>query len=148
MFLKGVCFYSMSELYRFGISLEKNLIDAFDKHIKSRKYQNRSEAIRDLIREELVQKKWTEGGVVAGAIVMTYDHHKRELVNRMLDIQHDFQGTILSTQHVHLDHHHCLEVIAVRGKARDVERLSTTLKALVGVKHLSLSISATGEESD
>ncbi|NLG17910.1 MAG: nickel-responsive transcriptional regulator NikR [Fibrobacter sp.] len=138
----------MSELYRFGISLEKNLIDAFDKHIKSRKYQNRSEAIRDLIREELVQKKWTEGGVVAGAIVMTYDHHKRELVNRMLDIQHDFQGTILSTQHVHLDHHHCLEVIAVRGKARDVERLSTTLKALVGVKHLSLSISATGEESD
>jgi CopG family nickel-responsive transcriptional regulator len=138
----------MSELYRFGISLEKNLIDAFDKHIKSRKYQNRSEAIRDLIREELVQKKWTEGGVVAGAIVMTYDHHKRELVNRMLDIQHDFQGTILSTQHVHLDHHYCLEVIAVRGKARDVERLSSTLKALVGVKHLSLSISATGEESE
>ena len=138
----------MSELYRFGISLEKNLIDAFDKHIKSRKYQNRSEAIRDLIREELVQKKWTEGGVVAGAIVMTYDHHKRELVNRMLDIQHDFQSTILSTQHVHLDHHYCLEVIAVRGKARDVERLSSTLKALVGVKHLSLSISATGEESE
>jgi len=138
----------MRELYRFGISLEKSLIDAFDKHIKSRKYHNRSEAIRDLIREELVQKKWTEGGVVAGAIVMTYDHHKRELVTKMLDIQHDFQGTILSTQHVHLDHHHCLEIIAVRGKARDVERLSTSLKALVGVKHLSLSISQSGDETD
>jgi CopG family nickel-responsive transcriptional regulator len=79
---------------------------------------------------------------------MTYDHHKRELVSKMLDIQHDVQHTILSTQHVHLDHHHCLEVIAVKGKARNVERLSTSLKALVGVKHLSLSISATGEESD
>jgi len=136
----------MSDLYRFGISLEQSLIDAFDKHIKTRNYRNRSEAIRDLIREELVQKKWTEGGVVAGAIVMTYDHHKRELVSKMLDIQHDAHDTILSTQHVHLDHHHCLEVIAVKGKARDVERLSTSLKALVGVKHLSLSISASVED--
>ena len=132
----------MGDLYRFGVSLEKSLIDAFDKHIKASNYRNRSEAIRDLIREELVQEKWTEGGVVAGAVVMTYDHHKRELVSKMLDIQHDFHDTIISTQHVHLDHHHCLEVIAVRGKAREVERLSTSLKALVGVKHLSLSISA------
>ncbi|NLD99754.1 MAG: nickel-responsive transcriptional regulator NikR [Fibrobacter sp.] len=138
----------MAELYRFGVSLEKNLIDAFDRHIKTQNYSNRSEAIRDLIREELVEKKWTEGGIVAGAIVMTYDHHKRELVNKMLDIQHDFHNTILSTQHVHLDHHHCLEVIAVKGKAREVENLSNSLKALVGVKHLSLSISATGDETD
>ena len=135
----------MSNLYRFGISLEKSLIDAFDKHIKAQNYQNRSEAIRDMIREELVQKKWTEGGDVAGAIVMTYDHHKREVVNKMLDIQHDFQNNIVSTQHVHLDHHYCLEVIAVKGKARDIERLSSSLKALVGVKHLNLSISATAE---
>jgi len=138
----------MSDLYRFGISLEKQLIDAFDKHIRSRNYRNRSEAIRDLIREDLIQRKWIEGGPVAGAVVMTYDHHKRELVNKMLDIQHEYGSIILSTQHVHLDHHHCLEVIAVRGKAREVERLSNTLKALVGVKHLSLSISATGGESE
>jgi len=136
----------MSDLYRFGVSLEKSLIDAFDKHIKAKNYENRSEAIRDLIREKLVEKKWAEGGVVAGAIIMTYDHHKRELVGTMLDIQHDFQSTIISTQHVHLDHHHCLEVIAVKGKARDVERLSTRLKALVGVKHLNLSISAASGE--
>jgi CopG family nickel-responsive transcriptional regulator len=136
----------MSDLYRFGISLEKPLIDAFDTHIKAQNYQNRSEAIRDLIREDLVKQKWTAGGTVAGAIVMTFDHHKRELVSKMLDIQHEYQPTIISTQHVHLDHHHCLEVIAVKGKARDVEKLSTQLKALVGVKHLSLSISAFGEE--
>ncbi|HEX3020410.1 MAG TPA: nickel-responsive transcriptional regulator NikR [Chitinispirillaceae bacterium] len=137
----------MSDLYRFGVSLDKSLIDTFDKIIQAENYQNRSEAIRDLIREKLIQKKWTLGGTVAGAIVMTYDHHKRELVNKMLDIQHDHHDTILSTQHVHLDHHHCLEVIAVRGKARNVELLANSLKSLVGVKHVSLTISSTGEES-
>ena len=135
----------MSDLYRFGISLEKGLIEAFDRHIEERHYQSRSEAIRDLIREELVRKGWAEGGLVAGAIVMTYDHHKRELANRVLDIQHDFHATIISTQHVHLNHHDCLEVIAVRGQAERVEELAASLKALVGVKHLSLSISAAEE---
>ncbi len=84
--------WHMAGLYRFGISLEKALINAFDKHITAQKYKNRSEAIRDLIREELTRKKIAEGGVVAGAVVMTYDHHKRELVNTLLDIQHDFQA--------------------------------------------------------
>lgn len=135
----------MSDLYRFGISLEKGLIEAFDRHIEAKHYQSRSEAIRDLIREELVRKGWAEGGLVAGAIVMTYDHHKRELANRVLDIQHDFHATIISTQHVHLNHHDCLEVIAVRGEAERVEELAASLKALVGVKHLSLSISAAEE---
>ncbi|NTV25833.1 MAG: nickel-responsive transcriptional regulator NikR [Chlorobiaceae bacterium] len=132
----------MSDLYRFGISLDRELIEAFDRHIAEQRYQSRSEAIRDLIREELVTKKWTEGGIVAGAIVMTYDHHKRELVNKLLDIQHDFHDIIISTQHVHLDHGNCLEVIAVRGNASQVLELSTALKVLVGVKHLDLSISA------
>lgn len=132
----------MSDLYRFGISLDRELIEAFDRHIAEQRYQSRSEAIRDLIREELVTKKWTEGGIVAGAIVMTYDHHKRELVNKLLDIQHDFHDIIISTQHVHLDHGNCLEVIAVRGNASQMLELSTALKVLVGVKHLDLSISA------
>jgi CopG family nickel-responsive transcriptional regulator len=132
----------MSDVYRFGVSLEKTLINAFDKHIESQRYKSRSEAIRDLIREELVRKKWTEGGAVAGAIVMTYDHHKRELVAKLLDIQHDFHDLIISTQHVHLDHHNCLEVIAVKGNAADVEKLSTELKVMTGVKHVSLSVSA------
>jgi CopG family nickel-responsive transcriptional regulator len=132
----------VSDLYRFGISLDRELIEAFDRHIKAQGYQSRSEALRDLIREELLQKTRLEGGLVAGAIVMTYDHHKRELVNRLIDIQHDFHDLIISTQHVHLDHENCLEVIAVKGNAPQIEQLSSALKVLVGVKHLSLSLSS------
>ncbi|HHE31058.1 MAG TPA: nickel-responsive transcriptional regulator NikR [Chlorobaculum parvum] len=132
----------MSDLYRFGISLDRELIEAFDRHIKAQGYQSRSEALRDLIREELLRKTTAEGGLVAGAIVMTYDHHKRELVNRLIDIQHDFHDLIISTQHVHLDHENCLEVIAVKGNAPDIEKLSSALKVLVGVKHLDLSLSS------
>jgi CopG family nickel-responsive transcriptional regulator len=128
----------MPGLYRFGISLEQSLIDAFDTHIAARNYKNRSEAIRDLIREELTRKK-------AGAIVMTYDHHKRELVNRLLDIQHDYQPLIISTQHVHLDHHHCLEIIAVRGKAREIERLANSIRSQIGVKQVSMSMATAGD---
>ncbi|MBN2038192.1 MAG: nickel-responsive transcriptional regulator NikR [Chitinispirillaceae bacterium] len=134
----------MPDLYRFGVSLDKKLIDAFDRHIAARNYENRSEAIRDLIREELTRKKMIEGGVVAGAIVMTYDHHKRDLVNRLLDIQHDYQSLIISTQHVHLDHHHCLEIIAVRGKARDIERLADSIRSHIGVKQVSMSVTTAG----
>ncbi|HBC89148.1 MAG TPA: nickel-responsive transcriptional regulator NikR [Lentisphaeria bacterium] len=136
----------MSKLYRFGISLEKPLIDAFDKHIRKQNYQNRSEAIRDLIRNELVQKQWKEGGIVAGVIVMNYNHHKRELVSRMLDIQHDFQGLIISTQHIHLTHHDCLEIIATKGKASEIGDLASRLKALIGVKHVNLSITSVGDD--
>jgi len=132
----------VSDLYRFGISLDRELIEAFDRHIKGQGYQSRSEALRDLIRNELLRKTTAEGGLVAGAIVMTYDHHKRELVNRLIDIQHDFHDLIISTQHVHLDHENCLEVIAVKGNAPDIEKLSSALKVLVGVKHLDLSLSS------
>jgi CopG family transcriptional regulator, nickel-responsive regulator len=132
----------VSDLYRFGISLDRELIEAFDRHIKAQGYQSRSEALRDLIREELLRKTTTEGGLVAGAIVMTYDHHKRELVNRLIDIQHDYHDLIISTQHVHLDHENCLEVIAVKGNAPQIEQLSSALKVLVGVKHLDLSLSS------
>lgn len=132
----------MNDLYRFGISLEKQLIEAFDKHIELQNYRNRSEAIRDLIRKELSQQTVTEGGTVAGAIIMTYNHHKRELVNKLLDIQHNFQPTIISTQHIHLDHHHCLEILAVKGKSHDVEKLANSLKSQIGVKQVELSLSA------
>ena len=137
----------MSKLYRFGVSLEKTLIDAFDSHIRKQDYQNRSEAIRDLIRNELVKKQWAEGGIVAGVIVMTYNHHKRELVSKMLDIQHDFQELVISTQHIHLTHHNCLEIIAAKGKAARIEQLASKLKSLVGVTHVNLSISSLGDEN-
>jgi CopG family nickel-responsive transcriptional regulator len=134
----------MSDLYRFGVSLEKDLIEKFDDHIKNQDYKNRSEAIRDLIRAELVKKQWLCDNEVAGAVTVSYDHHKRELVNTLIDIQHDFQKVVICTQHIHIDHHNCLEILAVRGKAKDIEKLTSLLKSQVGVKHVALSMSATG----
>jgi len=134
----------MSDLVRFGISLEKSLLDNFDDLIKRRRYTNRSEAIRDLIRQELLKKEWEEDREVAGAITFIYDHHQRDLLNKIIDAQHDSQDIIQSSQHIHLDHHNCLEIVAVKGKPRAVSRLADTLKALKGVRHGSLSVSGTG----
>ncbi|MEW6087924.1 MAG: nickel-responsive transcriptional regulator NikR [bacterium] len=136
----------MAGLIRFGISLEKELSDKFDRLIREKKYTNRSEAIRDLIREELVKKEWQEDKEVAGAITLIYDHHKRELINKIVDVQHDFQKIIISTQHIHLDHHNCLEIIAIKSNPKEVQKLTDTLKSAKGVKHVSLSMSSTGKE--
>lgn len=136
----------MASLVRFGISLEKDLLSHFDSHLKGKKYTNRSEAIRDLIREDLVKKQWQEGKEIAGAITVIYDHHKRELVNKLMDIQHDFGGIIISTQHIHLDHHCCLEIIAVKGKPKEAQELVDTLKAVKWVKHATLSMSSMGKD--
>jgi len=112
--------------------------------IKEKKYTNRSEAFRDLIRKELVKEQWKSGREVAGAITLLYNHHKRELVNRLMDIQHDFGRMIISSQHVHLDHDNCLEVITVKGAPVQAKRLADSLKSVKGVKHGTLSMSATG----
>jgi CopG family nickel-responsive transcriptional regulator len=138
----------MSDLVRFGVSLEKRLLEKFDRIIRQRKYTNRSEAIRDLIRQELVRKEWGEDREVAGAITFVYDHHKRELVNRVIDIQHDFQKVIISTQHIHLDHDNCLEIVAVRGKASEIEQIADLLKAVKGVRHGTLSMASIGKETE
>ncbi len=136
----------MAQLVRFGVSLEKALLIHFDSHLKEKKYTNRSEAIRDLIREDLIRKQWREGSEIAGTITMIYDHHRRELLNKLTDIQHDFGGVIISTQHIHLDHHNCLEIIAVKGKPKLAQDLADTLKAVKWVKHVALSMSSTGKE--
>ncbi|OPY67966.1 MAG: putative nickel-responsive regulator [Syntrophorhabdaceae bacterium PtaU1.Bin034] len=134
----------MSDLFRFGVSLEKSLLEKFDRYIRERNYTNRSEAFRDLIRQELVKKEWIEGEDVAGAITLIYDHHRKDLLNKITDIQHDYQKFIISTQHIHLDHDNCLEIVAVRGNSVDVQRLADVLKSLKGVKHATLSMSSTG----
>lgn len=136
----------MAELVRFGVSLEKELLDKFDRHIKSKNYSNRSGAFRDLIRQELVAKEWLEGKDIAGAITLVYNHHKRELVNFLTDIQHDFSKIIISTQHIHLDHDNCLEIVVVRGTPKEAQKLADTLKSVKGVKHGTLSMSTTGRE--
>jgi len=135
----------MSGLVRFGVSLDKELLKKFDLYIKEKNYSNRSEAFRDLIRQELIKKEWETGKDVAGAITLVYDHHQRELLNKITDLQHDFQGVIISTQHVHLDHDNCLEIVAVRGKPQEVRKLAETLKAIKGIKHGTLSMSSTGK---
>jgi len=136
----------MSKVVRFGVSLDKELLDKFDRLIKEKKYSNRSEAIRDLIRENLVKREWIEGKEVAGAITLVFDHHKRDLVNILTDIQHDFYQIIISSQHIHLDHSNCLEIIVVRGKPAEVQELTNQLKSNVGVKYGTLSIATTGKE--
>jgi CopG family nickel-responsive transcriptional regulator len=135
----------MSGLFRFGVSLDKALLDKFDRYIRERNYSNRSEAFRDLIRQELVKKEWQEGDDVAGAITLIYDHHRKDLLNKITDLQHDFQSIIISTQHIHLDHDNCLEIVAVRGRPQEVIKLADTLKSIKGVKHCTLSMSSTGE---
>ena len=136
----------MAGLIRFGVSLEKELLDRFDKLLREKNYPNRSEAIRDLIREDLVRKEWIGGKEVAGAITLVYDHHKRELVSKLTDIQHTFYDVIISTQHIHLDPANCLEIVVVKGRPRKVEELAQKLRSTKGVKHGSLTMATTGRE--
>ncbi|NQU74655.1 MAG: nickel-responsive transcriptional regulator NikR, partial [Candidatus Omnitrophica bacterium] len=112
----------MSKLVRFGVSLEKGLLENFDKGIREKAYRNRSEAIRDMIREGLVKKEWLEDKEVAGTVTLVYNHHRRELVNRLTDIQHDFHKLIISSQHIHLDHDNCLETVVVKGRPKEIEK--------------------------
>lgn len=134
----------MSGIVRFGVSIDKRLLNKFDKFIKKEKYSNRSEAIRDLIRKDLVEEQWQTGKEVIGSISLVYDHHQRELVEKLMKIQHDFHGLVVSAQHVHVDHDNCFEVVIVRGKAGQVRALSQKMQAAKGVKYLNLSISTTG----
>lgn len=136
----------MSSLVRFGVSVEEKLLSKFDELIQKKTYTNRSEAIRDLIREHLIKQEWKGSQEVAGTITLVYDHHRRDLVNILTNIQHDSHQLILSTQHIHLDHDNCLEVVIVKGKPGEIENLSHKLKSTRGVKCGSLSMATTGKE--
>ncbi len=138
-----------SRLTRFGVSIPDNLIHAFDSYIAEREYGSRSEAIRDLIREKLIEQEWekeTKDKPVVGTITYVFDHHKRDLVESILDIQHDFPETVIVSQHVHLDHHNCLEVAIVKGRPSTLRGLAYKLKALKGVKHCNFTMTTTGSE--
>jgi CopG family transcriptional regulator, nickel-responsive regulator len=137
----------MNNIKRFGVSIESALIEKFDDYIKSKNYTNRSEALRDLIRKEFVEEEWSQSARnAAGAIVLVYDHHKRELIDNLTDIQHDYHEIIISTQHIHLDHRICLEIIVVKGKIIEIYQLESKLKSVKGVKHISLSKSTLAED--
>ncbi len=134
----------MSSLQRLSVSLDSDLVSRFDAKTKADGCPTRSKAIGDLIRACLVETEWMSGEDVAGAIVMVYDHHKPDLSGKLTAVQHDFHHTILSSQHVHLDHDNCLEIVAVRGRPRDVEALLARLKAVKGLKHVALAAGTTG----
>ena len=131
-------------LTRFSVSLDAELLRQFDVKNKADRCPNRSKAVGDLIRAGLVQTEWQKGEEVAGAIVMVYDHHKRDVVRRLTDVQHDSHDVILSTQHVHLDHHNCLEIVAVRGRPDAIHAIVKRLKTVKGLKHVSLAAGTTG----
>jgi CopG family nickel-responsive transcriptional regulator len=135
----------MSELSRIGVAIDSSLLDQFDKLIEQRGYTNRSEAFRDLIRDELVEKTWeSPDSQVVGTVTLVYDHHVRMLNEKLTSIQHDFHHSILSTLHVHLDHDNCLEVLVVRGKSAEVRKVADVLISTKGVKHGRLTSTTTG----
>jgi CopG family nickel-responsive transcriptional regulator len=130
-------------LKRFGVSLEENLLADLDQLVENRKFPNRSQAIRFLISQSKTEDLWLDDQEVAGAIVLLYDHHKKDVQVRSTEIQHDYHPLILSVQHVHLDHSNCLETIAVKGKANQLQSLADQLIALKGIKHGKLVMSTT-----
>ena len=132
-------------LKRFSISLEENLLEIFDEHIQAHSYSNRSEAIRDLIRKTFVKNEWQADKQVMGVISLVYDHHRPNLQEKITEVQHDYHRHIVSTTHVHMDHDNCLEVIVVKGKAKDVQDLANKLTALKGVRDGHLAMSSTGK---
>ncbi len=137
----------MGELHRIGVAIDGELLEKFDRLISRRGYENRSEAFRDLIRDELVEESWkSPESTVVGTVTLVYDHHARLLPEKLTDFEHEHHRSILSTLHVHLDHDHCLEVVVVRGKASTVQKIADTLISTKGVKHGRLTITATGTE--
>lgn len=135
----------MKKLVRFGVSLDHHLLDDFDELIARKNYTNRSEALRDLIRDNLVGQEWDENKETVGTITIVYDHHVHALTEKLTDIQHRFHRLVLSAMHVHLDHDHCVEVLVVRGKGGDIKKVADTLIGTKGVKHGKLTMTTTGQ---
>lgn len=136
----------MGNTVRFGISLDEKLLESFDQLIEQKSYMNRSEAIRDLIRASLVENLTAaEDTEVVGTVTLVYNHHVRDLSDKLTEHQHAYHDRIVSALHVHLDAHNCLEVLIVRGPARDVKRIADELIGVKGVKHGKLVMTTTGE---
>jgi len=128
-------------LVRFGVSIAKELLDKFDAVIRDQEYPTRSKALEDLMRKAIDDYKLTDDKTISiGSIDIVYDHHRRELLNRLTDIQHDFQEIILSSQHIHLDHHNCFEIIVTKGEKGKIEKLASLIKSEKGVKHSQLRL--------
>ncbi len=136
----------MAKLIRFGVAIDEDILRRFDAHIHKGRYTNRSEALRDLMRAEFVRSDWESSSKeVVGVITISYDHHQRGLVNKLLHIQHDHPATVLCAQHIHLKHDQCLEVIVARGEARRLKELADRMKKEKGVQFATLSAAGGAE---
>lgn len=135
----------MSKLQRFGVSIEEDLLDRFDEYIAERNYKNRSEALRDLMRAALVEDQWQGDAIIAGAIAFVYDHHQGQLMQQLMTAQHAEHDLIISSQHIHLDHDNCMEIVLAKGPAGRIGDLYHRIKALKGIKHVDILRSTTGE---
>jgi CopG family transcriptional regulator, nickel-responsive regulator len=136
----------MEQVERFGVSMPSALLESFDQAITQAGYANRSEAIRDIVRDYLVQRQWEQPeAAVVGTITLVYDHHTRELEDTLTELQHAHHEAIICSTHVHLDAHNCLEMVAVRGTSAEVQRIAQRLLSTRGVKHGGLTATAAGE---
>ncbi len=135
----------MPELVRLSVSIEAPLARELDRLVRTAGYENRSEYVRDLVRKELVTEEWTGVSEVLGTITLLYDHHQHGLTDRLNALQHDHHANVLSSTHVHLDHHICAEMIMLRGKPEMLRAMSDGMRKLKGVLHATLSISTTGK---
>ena len=138
----------MSDLTRFGISIDPRLLGEFDQLISDKGYVNRSEAIRDLIRDALVEARVSgeESTPTVGTVTLVYDHHTRDLSDKLTEHQHSHHDAIISALHVHLDAHHCLEVVIVKGKAGSINELADRLRSQRGVRNCKMAMSTTGKD--
>jgi CopG family nickel-responsive transcriptional regulator len=135
----------MPDVVRFGISTDARLLEKFDALIAEKGYVNRSEAVRDLIRNALVEEQWNVGEEEAvGTVTLVYDHHFSDLGDKLTEHQHTHHEEIVSTLHIHLDAHNCLEVVVLRGKASEVKKLADELIGTKGVKHGRFAATTTG----
>jgi CopG family nickel-responsive transcriptional regulator len=136
----------MAQLVRTGISLESDLLKRFDHAISKKGYKNRSEAIRDLVRDYAVAEDVEENRVVVGTLTMVYDHHQPKLAEQLIEAQHHAHDMVMAATHVHLDHHNCLEVIIMRGRSSEVSHLADRILSLRGVKHGKLVLTTQGKD--
>lgn len=135
----------MPDLVRLSLSLEKPLFQRLEELVTKSSYTNRSEFVRDMIRDRLVREEWSGNTEQLGTISLMYDHHARGLSGRLTHLQHHFEGHVLATTHVHLDHDHCAEMIMVRGAGREIQSLTDRMRREKGVLHASLSMGSAGE---
>lgn len=131
----------MEKITRFGVSIEPILLNKFDKMIRKKGYKNRSEAIRDIIRKNLINQKIEDPNVESiGTLTMIYDHHTGNVSKKLLDLQHQHHTEILTTTHIHVTHENCLEVLILKGKTGNIQKLSDYIRSIKGIKHGELVI--------